>query len=87
MADLVVGNDPALLRAHDAVFFLLAHKHLLHRFKQILLAHIFAPLLDRVDGSLVDHVRKIGTDRSAGRQRDRVKVHRLVHLHIFGMYL
>ena len=63
MADLVVGNDLAFFLAHDAVLFLLTHKHLLHRVKKILLAHILSAHFYSVDRRLVDHIRQIRTHR------------------------
>ena len=87
MAHLVVGNDTPLLLAHDAVLLLLTHKHLLHSLKQILLADVIPALLDRVNGRLIDHIGKIGADRSAGRERDGVQIHSFIHQNVLGMYL
>ena len=87
VAHLMVGNDAPLLLAHDTVLLFLAHKHLFHGLEQILLADIIPALLDRVDGGLIDHIGEIGAHRPAGRERDGVQVHRLIHQHILGMHL
>ena len=87
VADLVIRDNPALLRVHDTVFLLLADKHLLDCLEQILLRNVFPVLLDGVDGRLVDHVRKIAPHRAARCKCDRVQIDCLVHLHILGMHL
>ena len=87
MADLVIGHDPALFFAHDAVLFLLADQDLLDSFKQIFLAHILAMILDRVDGGFVDHIGKVGSHGAAGRQSNFFKIDGLIHLDRFGVDL
>ena len=72
---------------HDAVLLLLADKNNLYRLQKILLADIFAVMLDCIAGSLVNHIGKIRADRSAGCQGDAIQIHRFIHLDILGMYL
>ena len=87
MAHLVVGHNPPLLLAHDAVLFLFTYQHHFHRLKQILLRHSLPAILDRQDRRLVDHVRQIRTYGTAGSKGDGLQIHCLIHLHIFGMHL
>ena len=83
----MVGYDFSFFLAHNAVFLLLAHQYLFHRFKQILLADIIPSFLHRIDRRFVDHIGKIRADRSAGRQSYRFQIHAFIHQHILGMYL
>ncbi len=87
MTYLVVGNDLSLLLAHHAVFLFLADKHLLHRIKEILLAHVLPAQLHGVDRRLVDHICQIRTDRAGSRQGNLVQIYRIIHQHILGMHL
>ena len=87
MTDFMIGNHLPFMLVHDAVLLLLADKDNLNRFQKILLAHILAVMLDSIDGRLVNHIGKIRADRSAGRQRNAVQIHSLIHLDILGMYL
>ena len=45
------------------------------------------PILYRKDGSLVDHIRKIGSYGSAGGQGDGVQVYGFIHFDVLGMDL
>ena len=87
MPHLMIGHDPALLLAHDAILLFLAHQNHFHCVEQILLADIAPALLHGVDGSLIDHVRQIGSHCAAGSQSDGIQIHRLVHLHVLCMNL
>ena len=87
MADFMIGNHLPFMLIHDAVLLLLADKNNLYRLQKILLADIFAVMLDCIDGSLVNHIGKIRADRSAGRQCNAIQIHRFIHLDILGMYL
>ena len=83
----MVGDDLALLLAHDAVLLLLAYQHHLHRVEQILLADIVPAFLHGVDSRLIDHIGQVGAHRAAGGQGDGIQVHGLVHLHVLGVNL
>ena len=87
VTDLVVGDDLALLRAHDAVLFLLADQHLLDRGEEILLADEFSAFLDGIDGRLIDHIGQIGAHGAAGGQSDGIEIHALVKLYILRVNL
>ena len=87
VTDLMVGNDLAFLLAHDAVLLLFSDQNDFHGAEEILLADIFPALLDRVDGSLVDHIGQVGAYRAAGCESDRIQIHGLVHLDILRMHL
>ena len=87
MTNLMVRNDPSFLLAHDPIFLFLTYKHLLYRFKQILLIYIFSAMLHRIDRCLIDHIGKIRTNSSACCQCDRVQIHTVIQMDILGMYL
>ena len=87
MAHLMVGHNLTLFLAHHAVFLFLAYEHLLHRVKEIFLAHILPAKLHGIDGRLVDHIRKIGANRAGSSQRNLVQIHRIVHQNILGVHL
>ena len=86
VAHFVVGNDPALLGAQDAVLLLLADQHQLDRLEQISLGHDAAALLDGKDGRLVDHVRQVRAHGTGGGQGDRLEVDGLIHAHVSGVH-
>ncbi len=85
MTDLMVGNNFTFLPAHNAVFFLLAHQYLLHRFKQVVLADIFPAPLHGIDCRLINHIGKVRAHRAAGSERYGIQIHAVVHQHVFGM--
>ena len=87
MSDLMIGDDPSLLLAHDAILLLLADQNDLNCVKQILLANILSAFLDRIDCRLVNHIGKIGADRTAGCKRNCIQIYRLVHSDILRMNL
>ena len=87
MADFMVGNDPALLLAHDAVLLLLADQDLFNRDEQVLLGDVFALVLDGIDRRLVNHIGKIGADRPACCERNFLEVDGLVHPDVLGVNL
>ena len=82
----MIGDNGPLLLAHNAVLLLLADQNLLNSFKEVLLIDVFTLVLDCIDGSLVDHVGKIGAHCSAGCQRDLFQIHGLVHADVLGVY-
>ena len=82
----MVGYDPPLLLAHDAVLLLLADKNDLHRLEQILLADDLSAVLHGVDRRLIDHIGKVRSDRTGRSQSDRLKIYAVIHPYILGMY-
>ena len=78
MAHFVVGHDPALFLAHNAVLLLLAHQHYLHRLEQVLLGHGIASVLNSINSSLIHHIGQVGSHGSRGGQGDIFKVHGLI---------
>ena len=85
MSHFVIGDDPALFLAHNAVFLFLADKNDFHRFKKILLADHLSAVFYRIDGRLIDHIGQIRSDRAGRCQSDRFQIHALIHSHIFRM--
>ncbi len=83
----MIGDNLTFLLAHDTVFLLFSHKHLLHRIEQVLLIHILSSCLDGIDRRLIDHIRQIRSNRSRSRQRDLIQIHGIIHPHILGMHL
>ena len=55
----MIGNDPPLFLAHNAVFFLLTHKNDFHCLKEILLAYHLSAVLYSIDSRLIDHICQI----------------------------
>ena len=87
MSHFVIGYDTTLLAGQDTVFLFLTHTYQFHRIQQILLAHILPAVLDGQDCSFIDHIGQVrahGTDRC---QTDLIQIYRLIHQHVFGMYL
>ncbi len=85
VTDFMVGDNLALLLAHNAVLLLLADKHHLHCVEQIFLADELPAFFDSVDRRLIDHIGKVRADCAARRKRDRVKIYSLIHQHILGV--
>ena len=88
MTDFVIRYDLALLIAHDAVFLLFStDRNKLKCIKQIGLVYKLSAIFYCVDGSLIDHIGKIGTYKSCRCKRKCIKVYGLIHHDIFGMNL
>ena len=86
MPYLMIRNNPALFLAHNPVFLLFSNQHHFYRFKQILLPDYLPAVLYGIDGGFIDHIRQVRPHCAGGCQRDCFQVHRLIHLHVFGMY-
>ena len=87
MANLMVRNDLTLFPTHDTVFLFLTDKHLFYGCEQILLGNIFPAVLYRHNGSLINHIGKICTNRTACSQCDRIQIHTLIQMYILRMNL
>ena len=87
VTDFMIRNNPALLRAQHTVLLFLADENLLNCLEQIPLIDVFPVILDRIDGCLVDHVRKIRADSTAGCQCDFIEINGFIHLDMFCMHL
>ncbi len=87
MTNLVVGNDTAFFLAEHTVLLLLTDQNDFHCFKQILLRDGLAPLLNRKDRGLVDHICQIRTHRAGRRQSDCVQIDGLIHADVLRVYL
>ena len=87
MSYFVVGYDLSFLLAHDTVFLLFTNQYLFYGIEQILLAHQFSALFYRIDGSLVDHIGKVGAYCTAGCKCDGIQIYGIIHQHILGMHL
>ena len=86
MTHLMVSHDPFLLVTENPVFLLLTGDDNLNGLHEILLGHHGTSRLDRTEGRLIDHVGKIGTHGSGGRQGDLLKVNGIIHEYVLRMY-
>ena len=87
VADLMVRNDLTLFLTHDTVFLFLTDKHLFHGCEQILLGNIFPAVLYRHNGSFINHIGKICTNRTACSQCNRIQIHTFIQMYVLRMNL
>ena len=83
----MVGYHTLLAVVHNAIFLLLTGYYDFYGFEQICLGYRLTAILNRQNGSLVDHIRKIGTNRAGSCQSNRIQIYGIIHMHILGMYL
>ncbi len=86
MPHLVIRDDLAFFRTHDTVLLFFPYQNLFHCIKQILLGDIFSAMLNRIDGSLIDHIGKICAYRPTGSKRYGIQIHALIQMNILRMY-
>ena len=87
MSYLVVGDNPPLLLAHNAVFLLFSDQNHLNSLEKILLADNLSAMLHGVDSSLVDHVGKIRSHCAGCGKGDCLQINTFVHPNVFCVYL
>ena len=87
VANFVVRDCPFFLIVHDAVLLFLARDHDFDGVHQVFLADGTASRLNGRNGTFVNNVGKIRSDRTAGCQRNGVQIDGVIHAHILGVYL
>ena len=86
MSHFMIRNDLPFLLAQNLVFLLFTDENHFHCLKKIFLGYPVTAFLDCQNCRLIDHVRQVRTDSSAGGKCDLFKINGLIQMNILRMH-